>query len=233
MGLKGEGVTLVSIVFVNWNCIKDIEKTITQIETFPSKVDYEYVIIDNGSDDFLDLCYNKQLYHRDLRYFRLEENLGYGCAANIGIILSKGKYVALLNPDLRPKEGWLDILVDYLEANPDVGLVAPASNNTCNYNQNLATSTKEIYVEKTVIPFVCVVIPKRVISDIGFINHKYGEDVDFCHRVNDSGLKCVVVGKALIEHFLSVSFVRNGVGMDWDTQVNYVKDVVEPRFLGK
>jgi GT2 family glycosyltransferase len=221
---------LVSIIFVNWNCIKDITETISQIETFPPKVEYEYIVIDNGSDDFLDWINE---YKHDIRYFRLEENLGYGCAANIGIILSRGKYVALLNPDLKFNEGWLDILVDYLEVNLDVGLVAPASNNSCNYNQNLAVSTKEIYVEKTVIPFICVVISKKIFSDVGFINHKYAEDVDFCIRVNNAGFKCVIVGNALVEHFLSMSFVRNNVGKDWTTQVKYVKEIVEPRFLGR
>ena len=231
---------MVSILFVNWNCLKDIAETIMSIEKCPPAIDREYVIIDNGSDDYKGWIKDKssdtgKIMGVPLLHYGLDHNMGYGCAANIGIILSHGKYVCLCNPDIRPNQGWLDILTKYMEDHSKVGMVAPASDNVANPKQHRALATGEIFKLENGdwVPFVCVLIPKTVFQDIGLVDLKYAEDVEFCLRLQSRGYEVVVIGTASIHHLLNRSFVNNGVGRVWKDQVKYVKETVEPRFLGE
>ena len=52
-------------------------------------------------------------------------NLGFGSAANVGVARTTAPYVAVLNPDLEVEPGTHKALVEALEAEPDVGVVAP------------------------------------------------------------------------------------------------------------
>jgi len=59
--------------------------------------DYEIIILDNNSE-----CdYSESIVSQSskIRYLRLEDNIGFPTANNIGIKMSNGKYVLLLNPD--------------------------------------------------------------------------------------------------------------------------------------
>ena len=54
---------------------------------------------------------------------RLEKNIGFGAANNIGFQHTKGKYIALLNSDAFPHTGAIEEALQFMETNPDVGLV--------------------------------------------------------------------------------------------------------------
>lgn len=55
----------------------------------------------------------------------LEENRGYAAAANAGLSRARGRFLALMNPDLVVLPGALAALVGHLERNRDVGAVGP------------------------------------------------------------------------------------------------------------
>ncbi len=230
---------MVSIVFVNWNTLKDIAETIFCIEQNPPRVDREYLIIDNGSDDYAEWVKSPSAQEGTiagipLAHMGIGRNLGFGCGANMGIILARGKYVCLCNPDLRPDPGWLDTLVQHIEEHPDVGIAAPASDNVCNRRQLEAVLTMEVSNLDMFeyIPFVCVLIPKHIFRYVGLMNVWYGEDFSYCARVQNREYKIAIVGTARIHHILNSSFRNNEIGFDVTKQTNYMKDVVEPRFLG-
>ena len=52
------------------------------------------------------------------------ENLGFAAAVNAGIAATDSPYVALLNNDAEAEPGWLQALVDALDALPDAGAAA-------------------------------------------------------------------------------------------------------------
>jgi GT2 family glycosyltransferase len=217
----------VSIIYVNWNTMLYINRSIEAIERNRPKLSYEYIVIDNGSEDFFELVCPED----KLRKFRFEKNMGYGIAANIGILVSEGKYVCLLNPDTIPWEGWLDKMIDYLELNPFVGLVGPSVSFGYNDFQNPDYNLRNNVESDVVIPFACVVIPKLIIQKIGLLSLLYGEDVDYFNRIRDAGYKAIVVGQAFVEHTLNSSWFANNIGEDHQTQIDYFRSVVAPRFL--
>ncbi|ABK14753.1 glycosyltransferase family 2 protein [Methanothrix thermoacetophila] len=63
-----------------------------------------------------------------IKYIFNNKNLGFGRAHNIAMLRSikeNVKYHLVLNPDISFHENVIDELYDYMEANPDVGLVMP------------------------------------------------------------------------------------------------------------
>jgi len=60
-----------------------------------------------------------------VKLLKNQENLGFTKGNNVGIKASTGKYVFLLNSDIKVFEGCIDALADFLDQNPGVGWVAP------------------------------------------------------------------------------------------------------------
>jgi GT2 family glycosyltransferase len=80
-------------------------------------------VIDNSPIDAArELC-----THPNIRYIFNGSNLGFGRAHNIVLreIVESSDYHLILNPDVYFESHIMGELIDYLEANPDVGLVMP------------------------------------------------------------------------------------------------------------
>ncbi len=60
-----------------------------------------------------------------VKLLRNETNLGYGAAANRGFQESRGRYLCVLNPDVRVLPGALNAMVKHLLLYPEVGAVTP------------------------------------------------------------------------------------------------------------
>ncbi len=108
-----------SIVVVAWNSAADIEACIDSIN-FGSE--FEVIVVDNASGD---ATRDKLSQYHPLKLVANNSNSGYARANNQGLRLATGEYVLLLNPDTRIELGVLDLLAQYLNANPRVGAVAP------------------------------------------------------------------------------------------------------------
>jgi len=82
--------------------------------------DVEIVVVDDAStDETAEVCRSIQ----GIRYIRIEEHRGVAGARNVGIEESSGKYICFLDDDDERLPGSIDIQVDRLEAEPNVGLV--------------------------------------------------------------------------------------------------------------
>lgn len=83
----------------------------------------EIIIVDNGSKD------NTEKLVKDLgldvEYIRLEENLGFSKAVNLGAKKIKGDYILLLNSDVLLPLGEIINLKRFMEKNGDVGVCGP------------------------------------------------------------------------------------------------------------
>jgi len=223
---------MVSVVIVNWNTSYLVEKLVNSIVSQPKKVDTEIIIIDNGSED---CCSDRLFIGSKFRYHGLEKNMGYGVAANIGILISHGRHVLLVNPDVELPDGFFDTMTDFLDHSPRIGLLAPSSDNVGGNIGQYPEVNKGRIVEilDGFIPFVCVMIPKKIFQDIGMIDLKYAEDVDFSNRLRAKKYRIVVMGDVCIKHGFGSSFISNKVGLKYEDQISYVKNIVEPRFLGE
>jgi GT2 family glycosyltransferase len=112
-----------SIIILTWNTKSFLSELLKSINNFKNKLNYEIIIIDNGSTDNT-YEYIKQNYP-NIIILRNEENLGTS-QRNLGLKISKGRYIAFLDSDIEfIEEGTLDKLIEYLDINPNVGLISP------------------------------------------------------------------------------------------------------------
>src|SRR4051794_30497922 len=120
-----EAAPQLSIIIVNWN----VEGLLAAcLDSLPEASGRwwpltEVIVVDNASTD------NSVAMLREgypwVRVVTLDSNRGFGGGNNAGILASRGRSLCLLNPDTMAHCGSIEKLVDYLEANPEVGIVGP------------------------------------------------------------------------------------------------------------
>lgn len=116
-----------SIVILSWNTEDLTRACLNSLRGVPDDLDHEVIVVDNGSHDGSPDMVAREF--PEVRLIRNEQNLGYAAGNNVGIRAARGKYVFLLNSDTEVEPDAPGMLVDYLEANPDVGAVSPQLRN--------------------------------------------------------------------------------------------------------
>jgi glycosyltransferase involved in cell wall biosynthesis len=112
-----------SIIIVSWNAKDYLVKCLKSLAHAPAIGTMEIIVVDNDSSDG-----SPEAVERDfpsVRLVRSGGNLGFARANNIGMRMSKGRYLALINSDVEVLGDCLGRLVDYCEKNPKVGMVGP------------------------------------------------------------------------------------------------------------
>lgn len=61
----------------------------------------------------------------DVEFARNKYNMGFAKAINRALEKSDSKYIVLINPDTVVKNGFFESVLDYMENNPEVGIVGP------------------------------------------------------------------------------------------------------------
>lgn len=83
----------------------------------------EVIVVDNASTDGSPDEVERRF--PGVALIRNSTNLGFAKGNNIGIRASKGKYIYLLNSDIKVLEGCLDALADYMDEHADIGIIGP------------------------------------------------------------------------------------------------------------
>lgn len=112
-----------SIVIVSWNVKKVLVDCLGSVEENPASEPFEVVLVDNASSDgTVETIRNK---FPNVIVIANSQNLGFAAANNQGIEKSQGEYILLLNPDTMVHSDSLDVLIEFMEENEDVGICGP------------------------------------------------------------------------------------------------------------
>jgi GT2 family glycosyltransferase len=178
------------------------------------------IVVDNASTDHtLEIVSSVP----NVEIVRLDENKGFGAANNIGIrrgLQVGADYILLLNQDAWLLPDTIDILAKQMQKNPAIGIASPLhwdasgkhlDNKFCGYicdhapvfvSDLLHDSLKPTYV----VPFVNAaiwLITRQCIEQVGGFDplyFMYGEDSDYCRRVDFHGLHIAIVPSAHAHH---------------------------------
>jgi GT2 family glycosyltransferase len=88
---------------------------------------HQVIVVDNGSSDGVAAL---EPEFPSARFIRLPKNFGLTKALNLGMRGAEGDYLLLLHDDAQISAEGVSQLADLLEANPDVGAVAPIFEGT-------------------------------------------------------------------------------------------------------
>ena len=109
-----------SIITVNYNGLND---TCALIDSIPFNEDMEVIVVDNGSkEDEASILQERYPY---IRAIRSDKNLGFAGGNNLGMRVSKGKYLYLINNDTLLKDFNPQVLIHRLESSQTIAMVCP------------------------------------------------------------------------------------------------------------
>jgi len=112
----------VSIILVNYNGMPHLDVCVPSVLS-QTHSNFEVILVDNNSGDG-SLEYARSKFPQ-LIFVAAKENLGYAGGINKGLPHATGEYIAPLNIDTEATPNWLNVMVNFLDSNPNVGVVTP------------------------------------------------------------------------------------------------------------
>lgn len=110
-----------SICIVNWNTRNHLRACLASIEAHPPDAPYEIMVVDNASQDGSAEMVREQFSHVQLIANR--ENAGYAAGNNQALILARGEFLLLLNPDTEMHEDTLNQAIAFFQSHPEAGAI--------------------------------------------------------------------------------------------------------------
>jgi len=123
-------------------CLESIEKNLIE-----AKFDWELIVTDSATIEKTSEMMED--YFQGAVFIPSEENIGFGKSINIAIRKAKGDYLFIINADMIIDEkNAIEKLLEYIEANKDVGMVGP---KLLNVNNTIQQSCFRFYTPITVM----------------------------------------------------------------------------------
>lgn len=114
---------MLSVVIVTWNAKKYVRECLQSLAEQEQDLGLEIIVVDNASSDGTPELVAEQF--PEVGLIRNSENLGFAKGNNVGMNLSHGEYIALINSDVNVQRDCLRKMADYLQQNPSVGMLGP------------------------------------------------------------------------------------------------------------
>ncbi|KKU47428.1 MAG: Glycosyl transferase family 2 [Candidatus Woesebacteria bacterium GW2011_GWF2_46_8] len=224
-----------SVIIVNLNTKKLTEDCIKSILSEGSQISKEIIVVDNGSSDGSVEVLRRLKKEGKIDLVENKGNFGYAKANNQGIRRAKGKYLLLLNNDTIVHKGALGELVDFAGKTPSAGVVGSKLLNidgtlqaSCYRFPTLTNAIKEYWLgekglfgkyapkgKKPVAVDALVgaafLITPAAFKKVGILDERYFayfEDVDYCRKVWQKGLKVYYLPSSEIMHYHGATFKK-------------------------
>ncbi|NCN25139.1 glycosyltransferase family 2 protein [Candidatus Falkowbacteria bacterium CG10_big_fil_rev_8_21_14_0_10_37_14] len=114
---------LLSIIIVSWKSKEVLKINLRSLSAALESLDAEVFVVDNASKDG-----TVEMIKKHFSWVKLianKENIGFARANNLALSQSKGRYLLLLNPDMKLRPNTLTAWLDWLEANPQAAISGP------------------------------------------------------------------------------------------------------------
>ncbi len=237
---------VIKVVIVTYNSTDQIVECLEALSFSSEKYSLEVTVVDNGSTDET-LRKLSNLYPS--LHVITSTNLGYAHGNNLGVreALESAqlyKAILLLNPDVTLRAASIDVLVDALFLSSEVGGVSPhivEQNNklTCNYKTLLGLSmTERPFTGANILVSdrlhgCCMLFRPEIFQKIGFIDERYflyWEELDFCRRAIDAGLKLLLCLDVICPHRKDSQERQHRIYYMWRNQFRFAKRNYSPIF---
>lgn len=158
---------LISIIIPCYNKGGYIGEAIASVEVIKTAYTYEFIIVDDGSDDTETINKLKELKTKGYQVI-YQENMGPAAARNTGLGYARGKYILPLDSDNKLEKPYLTAAINLLETKPETDVVY--GNSQFFGKQNFYNRIKAFDI-KTIIGGnyidTCAVIRKSILDKVG------------------------------------------------------------------
>jgi GT2 family glycosyltransferase len=241
------------IIVLNWNnapatisCLDSLRRI-----TYPAS---ETLVVDNGSiDDSVALI--RASFH-DITVLETGANLGYAGGNNVGIrcaLESGADYVCIVNNDVMATPGFLDLMVEALQKDPNAGVATPllaeqadgvarvwalgsfVNRYTASVSRQYAEEKLDSWREKE--PFeveitsgAAMLVRAEVFERAGLMDEDfflYFEETDWSLRVRQAGYRILAVPSSVVWHEVSATLGAASPIIDYYMLRNHL------RFIGR
>jgi GT2 family glycosyltransferase len=219
-----------SIVIVSFNTKELTKRCLESILDDKKNNGVIIVVVDNKSTDgSIKMLRNLWKEHKNILLIENSANLGFSKAVNIGMEKVGRDFVLLLNSDTIVKKGAINKLLKFARKKSDAGIVGGRLINkdgsiqgSCYNFPTVSNAIKEYVLGikgsfekfapkgKMPVSVDCLVmaaylITPKAFGSVGKLDEKYYiyyEDIDYCRRVCDAGLKVYYLptAEAIHEH---------------------------------
>lgn len=182
----------------------------------------EIIVVDNASTDQTEAVLAH--FENVVQTIRNEENRGFVDACNQGAAAARGQYLLFLNNDTVVLPGWLDHMVETIEANPDHGAVGSLflypdgsiqeagsivwkNGEAHHYGWGASPDDHRFNFAREVdyCSAASLLIRKEVFRSLGGFDTRfapaYYEDVDLCFGVRSLGYKVLYQPMSRVVHY--------------------------------
>jgi len=218
----------VAIVVINWNAPEDTIHCLEQLNEWHT-LNPTIWVTDNGSadDSVMQIRSFIETISCTVHIIENNENQGFGGGSNRGIeaaLADDMTYIFLFNNDAALSEEDAVLLIQALENDPTIGIIAPLIYDTQtppqlysagNRNSVLSHQIRRKTIDRNTILLdvanvsgTAVAIRSKLFTDLGLLDEQYFfgmEFSDFCYRVSQSGFRCVVHNKTKAYHHIERS----------------------------
>lgn len=210
---------IVSVMVLAYNNLEKYTKPcVESILKYTQDVDYEIILVDNGSSDGT-LEYFYSVDYAKKKVIRITKNIGAFEGVRQGLQYCSGVYIATIANDVFVTQRWLSNLVKTLDSDVRIGMVNPVSDNVSNLQavdlkyKNFSDMQKKAaafnisnpakWEERLRLVTNGVVYRKECLEtigggDYGFF-HDFGDD-EITFRLRRAGYKAVLCKDTFVCH---------------------------------
>lgn len=224
---------LVSLIIPTRNAMQLVRQCVDSIEARTTYPNYEFILVDNGSDDPESLAYFETLKQRpNFRVIRDDSEFNYSKLNNLAVAAARGDVVGLINNDIEViTPNWLSEMVS-IACQPGVGAVGArlwypdrtlqhggvvlGIGGVAGHAHKRLPNDRGGYFERaaliqsfSVVTAACLIVQKKHYLAVNGLNEAELKvafnDVDFCLRLREAGLRNVWTPYAELFHHESAT----------------------------
>lgn len=227
-----------SVVILNWNGVGHLRTYLPSVIAHSAIEGCEVIVADNGSTDDSLAVLAKEF--PSVKTIVLDKNYGFAEGYNraIGKLSelrgqkseTEPEYIVLLNSDVEVTEGWLNPLLDYMDAHADVAAVQPKIRSWRNKTYFEHAGAAGGFINALGYPYcrgrilwhveedkgqydtpievdwtsgACMLVRTQIYKDCGGLDASFFahmEEIDLCWRMRNAGWRLVCLPQSVVYH---------------------------------
>ncbi len=230
--MESAGRPRVSAVIVSYRVPELLRQCLQSLQIALDSTGAEIWVVDNASEDSSVGMVRE--HFPSVRIVPNRENRGFAAANNQVLAVARGEFLLLLNPDTLVDSQAVRLLLEFLDAHPEAGMVGPRLLGGDGSRQTSVRRFPSVAAtlawlsgigrnrhppppaleRPSAVPWLsgaALLVRGRAIQEVGLLDENffmYGEDVDWCKRFWEQGWEVWHQPEAVITHLGGRSAAR-------------------------